>query len=191
MLKGIDVSSNNGSFSISGMDFVIVKATEGHTYTNPKQKHQATTARSAGLVVGFYHFLWPGNVDAQAQYFVEQCDSRDGDILAVDWETTKANTRASSEEKDAILRKIKALRPNHRVILYCNRDFWLHHDKSSHAGDGLWIADYGPPPGHPHITAPWLIHQYTRKPLDINVARFDSRAAMSNWASGTAVHAPA
>src|SRR5438105_11930643 len=103
MLKGIDVSSNNGSFSISGMDFVIVKATEGHTVTNPKQKQQAATARSAGLVVGFYQFLWPGNVDAQAQYFVEQCDSHEGDILAVDWETTTSGTHASSDEKDAIL----------------------------------------------------------------------------------------
>ncbi|ARF59120.1 glycoside hydrolase family 25 protein [Streptomyces gilvosporeus] len=191
MLKGIDVSSNNESFSISGMDFVIVKATEGHTVTNPKQKQQAAIARSAGLVVGFYQFLWPGNVDAQAQYFVEQCDSHEEDILAVDWETTTSGTRASSDEKDAILRKIKALRPNHRVILYCNRDFWLHHDTSSYAGDGLWIADYDNPPGHPHITAPWLIHQYTSKPLDTNVARFDSRAAMSQWASGTTVHTPA
>ncbi|MEU4878127.1 GH25 family lysozyme [Streptomyces sp. NPDC021608] len=191
MLKGIDVSSNNQSFSISGVNFVIVKATEGHTYTNPKQKQQAATARSAGLVVGFYHFLWPGDVDAQAQYFVEHCDSREGDILAVDWETTDVNTRASSAEKDAILHRIKALRPSHRVILYCNRDFWLHHDTTSHACDGLWIADYECSPGHPHITAPWLIHQYTRKPLDTNVARFDSRAAMSSWAGGATIHTPA
>jgi GH25 family lysozyme M1 (1,4-beta-N-acetylmuramidase) len=192
MLKGIDISSNQSStFATSGLDFVIVKGTEGHTVVNHKQTSQAATARSAGLVVGFYHFLWPGNLDAQAHFFVEQCDSHEGDILAVDWETTEAGTHASSDEKDTILRKIKALRPNHRVILYCNQDYWLHRDTSSNAGDGLWIADYSAPPGHPRISTPWLIHQYTDHPVDTNVARFDSRTAMSTWARNAAIHAPA
>lgn len=60
-VKGIDVSSNNSNnYSTQGLDFVIVKATEGRTFTNPKQHDQAKRAREAGLVLGFYHFLWPG-----------------------------------------------------------------------------------------------------------------------------------
>ena len=72
----------------------------------------------------------------------------------------------------------------HKVLLYCNRDYWLNRDKTSFAGDGLWIAQYNGRPGKPSIQAPWLIHQYTSTPLDTNLAKFASREAMRDWAGG-------
>ncbi|GHJ42257.1 hypothetical protein Sm713_78660 [Streptomyces sp. TS71-3] len=187
MIKGIDVSDYQGTgFSTSGLDFVIVKATEGRSYINPKQAAQAKRARDAGCVVGFYHFLWPGNIEAQAEYFVAKCASAEGDLLFVDWENTSSGTRASGAEKDAFIRAVQRLRgKTHRVGLYCNRDFWLNHDSSSFAGDGLWIADYNGNPGHPGIKAPWVFHQYTSKPVDTNLGNFASRAALRTWAAGT------
>jgi hypothetical protein len=187
VIKGIDVSAYQPSdYPTGGYDFVIVKVTEGRTYINPKQSGQAARARAAGLVLGFYHFLWPGNIKAQAAYFVEKCASRPGDILACDWEHTSSGTAASSAEKDEFLREVKRLRPDHKVLLYCNVDFWVNRDRSSYAGDGLWIAQYNGRPGDPSIRAKWLIHQYTSTPLDINVADFPTRAAMRAWAAGTA-----
>jgi Glycosyl hydrolases family 25 len=79
---------------------------------------------------------------------------------------------------------VKELRPNHRTILYCNRNFWLNHDSTSYAGDGLWIAQYNGDPGSPDIRADWVIHQYTNDPIDTNVAAFSSRARMAAWAAG-------
>ena len=186
MIKGIDVSDYQGTdFSTKGLDFVIVKATEGRSYVNPKQSAQAKRARDAGCVVGFYHFLWPGNIQAQAEYFVQKCASREGDLLFVDWENTSSGTRASGKEKDAFIRAVQRLRgTTHRVGLYCNRDFWLNHDTTSFAGDALWIADYNGKPGHPGIKAHWLFHQYTNTPIDTNVARFGSRSALREWATG-------
>lgn len=79
MLRGIDVSAYQSSaFSTDGLSFVFVKATEGHTYVNPKLTAQVKTARDAGCVVGFYHFLWPGNITAQAEYFVGRAPRRPG-----------------------------------------------------------------------------------------------------------------
>lgn len=182
MLQGIDVSSHQTSFSTKGLAFVFVKATEGHTYINPKQVAQAKQARDAGCVVGFYHFLWPGNITLQAEYFVEKCASHVEDLLAVDWEWTRDRTRASDAEKDLFLREVKRLRPQHRVLLYCNRDFWLNHDTTSYAGDGLWIADYTTM-SKPRIKADWIIHQYTGSPLDKDVADFTSAAALRAWAT--------
>ncbi|WEV25220.1 glycoside hydrolase family 25 protein [Streptomyces sp. 71268] len=183
MLRGIDVSSHQSSdFSTEGLSFVFVKATEGRSYINPKQSAQASRARNAGCVVGFYHFLWPGNLTAQAEYFVEKCASRKGDLLAVDWENTSEGTRASNAEKDRFIREVKRLRPDHRVLLYCNRTFWLNHDTTSYAGDGLWIADYVTA-GKPRIKAKWRIHQYTDRPLDKDVADFGSEAALRDWAT--------
>ncbi|MFD5232977.1 glycoside hydrolase family 25 protein [Streptomyces qaidamensis] len=181
MLRGIDVSAyQSSSYGIDGLSFVFVKATEGRSYVNPKLAAQTERARDAGLVVGFYHFLWPGNLTDQAEYFVSKAPDRAGDILAVDWETTGSGN-ASNAEKDRFIRKLKDLRPNNRVILYANRNFWLNVDTTSYAGDGLWIADYVSA-GKPRIKAKWRFHQYTDDPLDKNVADFESKAALRSWA---------
>ena len=109
--------------------------------------------------------------------FLAKAPDRPGDILAVDWESTGEGTHASNAEKDRFLRKVKQLRPRNRVVLYCNRNYWLNVDDTSYAGDGLWIADYVTA-GKPRIRAKWRFHQYTDEPLDTNVANFASRAAL-------------
>ncbi|MYR40941.1 glycoside hydrolase family 25 protein [Streptomyces sp. SID5910] len=184
MLRGIDVSAyQSSSYGTDGLSFVFVKATEGRSYVSPKLAAQTDRARDAGLVVGFYHFLWPGNLTAQAEYFLSKAPERKGDILAVDWETTGEGTRASNAEKDQFIRKLKALRPDNRVILYTNRNYWLTVDTTSYAGDGLWIADYVSA-GKPRIQAKWRFHQYTDDPMDKNVAAFETKAALREWAEG-------
>ncbi|MFF3451632.1 glycoside hydrolase family 25 protein [Streptomyces sp. NPDC002667] len=184
MLRGIDVSAYQPSaYGTAGLSFVFVKATEGHSYVNPRLTAQVRTARDADCVVGFYHFLWPGDITAQAEYFVGKASERAGDLLAVDWETTGDGTHASNAEKDRFIRKVKELRPDNRVVLYTNRDFWLNIDTTSYAGDGLWIADYVSA-GEPRIRAKWRFHQYTSDPVDRDVADFDTKAALRAWAEG-------
>ncbi|MFJ1971720.1 glycoside hydrolase family 25 protein [Streptomyces sp. NPDC087903] len=182
MLRGIDVSAyQSSSYDTDDISFVFIKATEGRSYVNPRLSAQTKRAREAGLVVGFYHFLWPGNLTAQAEYFVKHAPEKAGDILAVDWETTGEGTHASNAEKDRFIRKVKELRPDNRVILYANRNFWLNIDTTSYAGDGLWIADYVTA-GEPRIKAKWRFHQYSDSPHDKDVADFSSRAALRKWA---------
>ncbi|OAR21923.1 hypothetical protein A8W25_28175 [Streptomyces sp. ERV7] len=179
-VKGVDVSSyQSATFSTSGLDFAIVKATEGTGYINPKMREQAEHARAAGLVVGFYHFLRPGSMRAQAAYFVEQASSIEGDPLFADWE----DAGVSCADKDAFLAEVKRLRGStHRVGLYCNLEYWKNRDTTSNAGDALWIADYVTA-GRPRIEAEWLFHQYTDEPVDTNVAAFADRAALRAWAA--------
>ncbi|AEY91821.1 putative hydrolase [Streptomyces hygroscopicus subsp. jinggangensis 5008] len=183
MLHGIDVSAyQSSSYATSGLSFVFIKATEGRSYVNPRLAAQTKHARDAGLVVGFYHFLWPGDLTAQAEYFLSHAPDRRGDLLAVDWETTGEGTHASNAEKDRFIRKLKELRPDNRVVLYCNRHFWLNIDSTSYAGDGLWIADYVTA-GKPRIKAKWRFHQYTSEPHDKDVTNFASKAALKEWAT--------
>jgi hypothetical protein len=135
------------------------------------------------MVVGFYHFLWPGNITEQAQYFVEQCASVPGDPLAYDWETTTAGTYASNREKDAFLAEVNKLRPDHMTGLYCNVNFWTGHDTTSDCGDFLWIAAPSATAGAPPIQHAWTFHQYSsHDSLDRNVADFTSQAALRTWA---------
>ncbi|EDY42499.1 GH25 family lysozyme [Streptomyces sp. SPB074] len=183
MITGQDWASYQpASPSTKDIDFALIKATEDTSYTNPRMVSQAATARSAGLVVGFYHFLLPGNIQAQAEFFVKQAASVEYDLLVCDWESSTSGS-PSCAEKDAFLKAVQKLRgSNHRVLLYCNRDFWLNRDTTSFAADGLWIAEYNGRPGKPSIKAPWVIHQYTSSPVDTNVGNWASRAAMRAWA---------
>lgn len=179
-IKGQDWASYQSETpSTSGLSFVFIKATEGTGYTNPKMKKQAAHARKAGLVVGFYHFVRPGSMKAQAAYFVKQADSVEGDPLVLDWE----DPGVSNADKNAFLSEVKRLRGDtHRVGLYCNTNFWLNKDKGSECGDFLWIAHYGVGAGKPGIKDPWLFHQYTDKPVDTNVGKFGSKAELKAWA---------
>jgi lysozyme len=75
----------------SGQSFTIVKATESTTYTNPYAMTDVTGARSAGLVVGVYHFANPAvSATAQADYFSRQVNGFGGTLLppALDLEVT-------------------------------------------------------------------------------------------------------
>ncbi|WP_338146369.1 glycoside hydrolase family 25 protein [Streptomyces boncukensis] len=178
----MDVASYQSRiYDTSGLDFAIIKITEGTSYTNPKWVAQRQTARDAGLVTGFYHFVRGGSMRAQADYFLSKINLVPGDFLVLDWE----DPGVSNADKDAWIRYVQEQRPGHRVLLYCNVDFWLNRERTSFAGDGLWIAQYNGRPGRPSIHAPWLIHQYTSTPIDTNLAAFTSRAAMRAWATGT------
>ncbi len=187
-VKGIDVSSYQSSdFSTSGLGFVIVKATEGTSYVNPRHAAQVAHARAAGLVVGHYHFARPGSVSAQAAYFLRHAAARAGDLLAYDWE----DTGVSGQDKDTWIKHVRSSAAGHRVLLYCNLDFWLHRDRTSYCGDGLWIADPDAEAGHPRVEHHWTLHQYSfAGGLDRDVANFADKEALRTWAGGSAA-APA
>ncbi|MFI0742887.1 glycoside hydrolase family 25 protein [Streptomyces sp. NPDC021100] len=180
MIHGVDVSSyQSENYPVAGQDFAFVKVTEGMSYTNPKWVAQRDRARAAGLVVGYYHYVTPGSMSAQADRFLGKIALRAGDVLALDWE----EAGVSCADKDRWLARVGARAPEHRVVLYCNRDFWFHRDTTSRAGDGLWIADPDHAAGRPGVQFPWTFHQYgTSGGIDRNVARFADRAALRSWA---------
>ncbi|MYS23187.1 Lyzozyme M1 (1,4-beta-N-acetylmuramidase), GH25 family [Streptomyces sp. DvalAA-14] len=187
-VNGIDVASyQNTAYTTAGLGFVIVKATEGTGYVNPKHAAQIATGRTHGLVVGHYHFARAGSVGDQVAYFLRNAAPQAGDLLALDWE----DTGMSAADKDAWIKQAQAAAPGHRVLLYCNRDFWLNRDRTDFCGDGLWIADPSAPAGRPRVQHAWTIHQYSETGgIDHDVASFADKAALQAWAR-KAVPAPA
>jgi len=178
-VTGIDVANyQSADYDTTGLGFVIVKATEGTTYVNPKHAAQVTTGRAHGLVVGHYHFVRPGSMSAQVSYFLQHAAPKAGDFIALDWEDAKV----SNGDKDTWLTSAQKAAPDLRSLLYCNRDFWLNRDKTSLCGDGLWIADPSAPTGHPRVEHAWTMHQYSSAGgVDHNVANFASTAALQTW----------
>ncbi|MEC3994007.1 GH25 family lysozyme [Actinacidiphila sp. DG2A-62] len=185
MTEGIDVASyQSTSYSTAGLGFVFVKATEGTSYVNPHHAGQVATGRAHSLVVGHYHFARPGSMTAQAAYFLKQAAPKAGDVLAFDWE----DAGVSGADKDAWIKHVQAEMPHNRVLLYCNRDFWLNRDTTSFAGDGLWIADPDAPKGQPRVNASWLIHQYSEAGgLDRDFTPLTAEQ-LRTWAAGQTVN---
>lgn len=182
-VKGIDVASFQGTApDTKGLAFLFTKATQGTGYVNPKMNAQAAHARKNGLVLGFYHFLVTGNVQKQAEYFVAKAASQPGDILACDWETDPSTGHhPTNAEKDAFIKAVKKLRPDHQVVLYCNLTSWKTLDHTGYYGDGLWIADPSAPAGAPRVKSSWVFHQYGIKGTDLDVANFATAAALRTW----------
>lgn len=192
MIHGIDVSAyQSETYSTAGLDFVIVKATEGLSYTNPRLAAQTKRARDAGLVVGFYHYPHMANDPvAEADYFLKKAPVRAGDVIVFDWEGYDTANKGVTKSRqvayrDAWLAYVKGRLPTHRVGMYCNTDYWLNVDKTSNCSDFLWIATGGKPAGQPGIDYAWTFHQYsTAGGIDHDVAAFTDRAALSDWAHG-------
>ncbi|KAF2123212.1 putative N,O-diacetyl muramidase [Lophiotrema nucula] len=75
-VSGFDISHYQGTVNFagaysSGARFVIIKATEGNTYKDPKFSDNYVGATKAGFIRGAYHFARPDGASgsAQAQYF--------------------------------------------------------------------------------------------------------------------------
>lgn len=120
-LKGVDVSSYQENWAGLKDDefYGFVKATEGRSYVNPEHDYQVSKIRSQGKQVGHYHWLTPGNIQDQVNYFLDHAQVQPGDIIACDWEDSGQPTCA---EKD---QWIKAVQDHvdgaNKVGLYCNR----------------------------------------------------------------------
>lgn len=66
---------------------VIVKATQGTGYVNPKCNHQWDLAGQLGRKRGLYHYAGGGNPVSEARYFIDNIKNYVGQgILILDWE---------------------------------------------------------------------------------------------------------
>ncbi len=98
-MLGIDVSSHDnfdlrtGKYKVDTeecyqhSDFVIIKASEGTSYTNPAYKAQADRVIRSGKCLGFYHYARGYNAADEADYFWQKIKDYAGKALfALDFE---------------------------------------------------------------------------------------------------------
>lgn len=177
--------------STEGLDFVIVKITEGLGYISPKWARQRDHAKRYGLVWGAYHYPHMANdPKAEADYFLSQVSWQPGDIIVLDWEGyDNANAGVSKarqfQYKEQWLRYVKAKMPGHRVGMYANVDYWKNVDTTGYCGDFLWIATAGRKAGDPGIKSDWMFHQYGDNPVDKDYCPLPSREDLRAWALGS------
>ena len=145
MMNGIDISNWQKGLDLDAIkaDFVIMKATEGLTYTDPTCNGFYAKAKAGGKKLGLYHFARPetNTAEAEANYFVNAIKNYvKTAILVLDWESSgKANVTWAK----AWLDKVYAL-TGVKPMIYMSESVVNAYDWSKVvAGDyGLWVAKY-------------------------------------------------
>lgn len=180
-----DVATSQGDFNFfefkgGGGEAAIIKAGGSNAsdspYIAPQYVRQLGNAREQGLLVGHYWFNGRENgltPTTSAQYFVENADIAEGDLIALDVEDeTDTNTaHYTPAETEEFIEEIVRLLPGAKVLVYMNASDEGGEDWSriAEAGHPLWIASWGPNDGSVG-TAPtptswddWSVWQYTSK----------------------------
>lgn len=145
-MKGIDISKYQKDISnFNGVDFVIVKATEGVGYVDKSCDTLYQKAKAQGKLLGIYHFARPdlGNsAEQEADYFIDNVKGYLNEaILVLDWEAKALNYPVSWAK--AFLDRVYA-RTGVKPMIYMSESSVNDRDWSSvaNADYGLWVAKY-------------------------------------------------
>lgn len=142
---------------------VINKVTEGFGSVDASFDWRRKPAADAGLLYGGYHFLHPGRIQQQADWFLQHVGDPTGLLLALDHEDENGS-HASPDEVKQWLRAI------HDAV---GRWPWLYSGsliREQLAGQTsdpfwrqirLWLPQYGPAPFSPPAFEDALLWQYT------------------------------
>lgn len=145
MIKGIDVSRWQGTIDwpkVTGIDFAILKATQGTTLVDAQLSRNRTEARKRGILLGFYHFANGGDPVAEADHFVKNVGTlQTGELLVLDWEIPHKDPAGWSRK---FLDRVKE-KTGVKALLYTNEARVISIDWTPVVkGDyGLWVAKYG------------------------------------------------
>jgi Lyzozyme M1 (1,4-beta-N-acetylmuramidase) len=154
IFKGIDISHYQGNpdfkrLKAVGIQYVLLKATEGVDYIDPCFHANASAAAAAGLPIGAYHFLRSGDVGAQARdclAAIKPC--RITWPVAVDVEHAELAAFGRDRLTDVVLDFCTQIRAaGYRPMLYSNYD-WLYGSRRLDvtriraAGIPIWLAWY-------------------------------------------------
>lgn len=144
-LDGIDIARYQKGIDISKVDadFVIIKATEGTSYTSPTLKAQLDSTRKAGRLVGLYHFATGGTTGVQeADHFLAATKGlRDEAVLVLDWEADALKKGPAYAQ--AFLDRVKA-KTGVTPLIYMSASVTGRYDWGKVAETcPLWVAAYG------------------------------------------------
>lgn len=197
MLKGIDLSQWQGrpadwQAQAAGIDFAGVKITElepgGNHYVNPDAADDwAWLAQHNKGRIGYLYGHPSMSASATVALFagtISALGVRDGDMLALDLETTSGLRPPDVADWAATVLGLLRREFSRVPLLYTFLSFALSGNCAGLGSFPLWIADISRAAGHPRIPAPWkswAVHQHSWTPLDRDVAACPSLLAMQQY----------
>lgn len=168
MLRVVDVASHQAGIVTGALDCdaVICKATEGTGYVNPYCDEHYQSAKSAGKLLGVYHYASGGNPEAEAEFFINNVRGYLHEaILVLDWESGDNAAWGDSSWVARFCAHIVALTGINPMI-YVQRSAA---NQCVGLGDyGIWLAEYPDyaPRGwgdyvEPNYSGDYAMHQFT------------------------------
>lgn len=169
-LHGIDISYAQPTVpDLSPYSFVFARATYGGSGIDSEWLRNSSAVRSAGRVLGAYHFWYDGaSGAAQASHFLSVASH--ADLLVLDYEG--AATDAAGAQ--AFI----------RAIQNAGRKVGLYHSLSGYPSwgqDYRWIAAWG----YSSLTVPWTFWQYGSSPAGSDADLFAGDATALAALAGT------
>lgn len=178
-MKGIDCSHyQNGirwnEVKGDGVDFVIIKATQGIDYTDPALKGNAIEAHKAGIPISFYHYASLNTHDVitdaknEAINFVNAIKNlpKNDFPLALDIEENKGELTKQEVQAWIVsfLNQMSAL-GYHDIYIYSYASFLDSNLPKDHpfGANKLWLACYRPIPTLPYGWLTYDIWQYSQR----------------------------
>lgn len=146
--QGIDISSYQSTVP-AGLDFYIIKASEGNGWKDPKLDSHYNRCIQLSSNIGFYHYARPdlqNTPQAEAEWFLSLVGQHAGQALfALDWEGNSLNYPASWALE--WLQYVEA-KTGVKPLFYCSTGFVNGGKYASiaKANYGLWLAQYAPKP---------------------------------------------
>ena len=161
-LNGVDIASYQSGINparLSTTDFVVVKFTQGTTYLNPYADRQYSVAKSAGKLLGAYHYAEGKSAIAEAQYFVRCLGNRVKEcVLALDWEGNQNSVFGTGKDVawcKEFLDEVYRL-TGVRLFIYMSKSVCRKYNWSSVAADyPLWCAQYKSNSTTDYQSSPW------------------------------------
>jgi len=147
-MKFLDISDYNNvndysSLSKQGLGGVIIKASEGTTYTETTFEDKYNVLKELGVNLGAYHYLTStSNPETQAQHFYELVKDKTFQILPVlDVEQGQLGNKAENYSA-RFMNEFYALGGS-SMIIYSGRCFIEENFSSDFCSNNVfWVADY-------------------------------------------------
>jgi GH25 family lysozyme M1 (1,4-beta-N-acetylmuramidase) len=142
-----------------GIHGIIHKASEGATIRDHSYDARRQMAKDAGMLWGAYHFLRPGDMQAQVSHFIASAHPDGSTLLALDHEDPKVSLIAAIRFLELIEKQM-----GRKAVLYSG--FLIKDQLGSRydpylAKHRLWLSHYNTHPSWPSTwDVPWL-WQYT------------------------------
>lgn len=193
---GIDLSAHNGDVDFRraarhGVDFAILKATEGASWRDSTFERNYSRAIDAGMRVGAYHFFrfdvegWRQSVNLLGALGDRHLDLP----VAIDVEEWGNPSDRTTEEIVANLRSlVELLRQNGREpMIYTNKNGYYRFVRGRFDDVALWICSFSTPPLAD--AGRWTLWQHShvgripgvRGPVDLSTFNTPRRGNFHGW----------
>lgn len=185
MLKGIDIShhqtEDRAIKEMENADFVIIKATEGKTYTDPLFSIHLQNAVSRCKLIGIYHYARPENNTyiEEVENFIKSFGGMMKKAIPIlDWEGN-----AWTQPIDWCIQWLDYFyyKTGIKPMLYISASRFGTLPEYIKQNYPLWIASYGTNDGQPHennlrkyVGKDVPLWQYTSNPIDRDIFYGDS-----------------